>query len=125
MLIFKNGYVSWVQTSTQDLVDADGNAIAVEGYTKRAECYIDVVQEDKRGDVGDGYTQRSNGKYTQRSNGKYTQRSYKVSLDQSSVPADFNPKSITLEHNRKGNIGTYTVQRIEFYDLTGSIEIWV
>lgn len=117
MLIFKNGYVSWVQTSTQDLVDADGNAIAVEGYTKRAECYIDVVQEDKRGDVGDGYTQRSNG--------KYTQRSYKVSLDQSSVPADFNPKSITLEHNRKGNIGTYTVQRIEFYDLTGSIEIWV
>jgi hypothetical protein len=125
MLIFKNGYVSWVQTSTQDLVDTNGNAIAVEGQMRKAECYIDVVQEDKRGELSDGHTQRSNGKYTQRSNGKYTQRSYKVLLDQSSVPAKFNPTSITLHHNRKGNIGTYTVQRIEFYDLTGSIEIWV
>lgn len=117
MLIFKNGYVSWVQSSTEQLVDENGNAIAVEGSVKKAECYIDVVQEDKRGELSDGHTQRSNG--------KYTQRSYKVMLDQSSVPVKFNPTSITLHHNRKGNIGTYTVQRIEFYDLTGSIEIWV
>lgn len=110
MLIFKNGYVSWVQTSAQDLVDANGNAIAVEDQTRKAECYIDPVEENKKGEYD---------------NGKYSRRSYNVLLDQSSVPANFNPTSITLQHNRKGNIGTYTVQRIEFYDLTGSIEIWV
>ena len=125
MLIFKNGYVSWVQSSTDQLVDENGNAIAVENNSKKVECFIDVVREDKRGEVSDGHTQRSNGKYTQRSNGKYTQRSYSVTIDQASVPSNFNPTSITLQHNRKGNIGTYTVQRIEFYDLTGSIEIWV
>lgn len=117
MLIFKNGYVSWIQSSTEQLVDENGNAIAVEGSEKKAECYIDVLREDKRGEVSDGHTQRSNG--------KYTQRSYSITIDQASVPSNFNPTSITLHHNRKGNIGTFTVQRIEFYDLTGSIEIWV
>lgn len=110
MLIFKNGYMSWMQSSTDKLVDENGNAIPAEGMNKKVECYIDVVVEDKKGSYD---------------NGQYTQRQYNVTLDQSSVPTTFNPKTITLQHNRKGNIGTFTVQRIEFYDLTGSIEIWV
>ena len=104
--------MTWFQAGEQVLVDADGNAVPVaHADNKQAvECYIDVLTEDRKGKYPDG---------------KYTRCEYSILLDQSSVPSDFNPKSITIIHNRKGNIGTYTVQRIEFYDLTGSIEIWV
>ena len=112
MLIFKNGKMTWLQAGVQVLVDADGNAVPVAhaGNKQAVECYIDVLTEDRKGKYSDG---------------KYTQCEYSVLLDQSSVPSDFNPKSITIIHNRKGFLGIFPVQRIEYYDLTSSIEIWV
>ena len=112
MLIFKNGKMTWLQADEQALVDADGNAVPVAntGSRKAVECYIDVLTEDRKGKYPDG---------------KYTRCEYSILLDQSSVPSNFKPKSVTLTHNRKGFIGIFSVQRIEWYDLTGSIEIWV
>lgn len=111
MLIFKNGKLTWLQADEKPLVDADGNAIAATEEERSAvECYIDVLTEDRKGKYPDG---------------KYVRCEYSILLDQSSVPSNFNPKSVTLTHNRKGFIGQFSVQRIEWYDLTGSIEIWV
>ena len=112
MLIFKNGKMTWLQAGEQVLVDADGNAVPVAHADNKqvVECYIDVLTEDRKGKYPDG---------------KYVRCEYSILLDQLSVPSNFNPKSVTLTHNSKGFIGQFSVQRIEWYDLTGSIEIWV
>lgn len=78
----------------------------------RARCYIETLSEDKRGEIASEQV-------------RYATQSYSVLLDADSVPQDFIPQAVALEHDRKGVLGNFTVQRIEWYDLTKSIQIWV
>jgi hypothetical protein len=57
--------------------------------------------------------------------GRYKNCTYSIIIDYSSVDDNFNPVSVELTHDKKGNIGEFTIQRIEYYSLTKSIEIWV
>lgn len=112
MKIFTNGNMLYSRTSDNGVTyDSEGNPVAaVDGRQKKTRVFIDVITENRRGRYDDG---------------RYSNVEYEVSLDYDDVPKGFNPSSISLMHDRKGDLGTFTVQRIEFYDLTRTIIIWV
>ena len=109
MLIFTNGKAYFDSGANSTDVDENGLPIIGGEFSLMAACYIDVGSESKGGRNKDG---------------SYPIGSYVVSLDYDSVDNDFNPKKIRLEHDRKGDLGVFTIQRIEFYDLTRTIQIW-
>lgn len=80
------------------------------GYVVR--CYIETLSEDKRGNATAEQV-------------RYANRSYSILLDADSVPQGFNPTVVALEHDRKGTLGQFTVQRIEWFDLVKTVQIWV
>ena len=75
-----------------------------------ARCYIEVSSESKSGRNEDGV---------------YPVGSYVVSLDYDAVSSDFAPTKIQLVHERKGDLGVFTIQRMEFYNITRTIQIWI
>lgn len=109
MLVFRNGTASWLD-SYVNVLDEEGNPQNTEGLYSESECYISTLQEDRKGRYDDG---------------RYRNCSYSVMFDMDEVSVNFSPKSITLTHENKGSLGEFTVQRIEYYNLTRSIEIWV
>lgn len=115
MLVFVNGYMTYFDDEGDAVLDENGNP-AVEsgsdsgGDSDSVECYIETLTADKRGRYDDG---------------RYSNCQYSVLINSESVPLSFFPKKVRLEHNRKGDLGLFEVQRIEFYDLTQSIELWV
>lgn len=109
MLVFRNGTANWLDSYT-NVLDKDGNPQRAEGLYSEAVCYITTLEENKKGMYDDG---------------RYRNCSYSVMFDMDSVSYDFNPKSVSLHHENKGFLGDFTVQRIEYYNLTRSIEIWV
>ena len=108
MLIFPNGTAHFDVAGVNDIGD-DGLPIQGNNFTLSARCYIEAGSEHRRGKNEDG---------------QYPVGSYVVSIDYDSVNSSFNPKKIKLEHERKGDLGTFTIQRIEYYDLTRTIQIW-
>ena len=92
-------------------LDAEGMPIPVPTrQMSEVRCTITTLTEHSRGRYEDG---------------KYRASSYSVTLNSEDVAADFAPSVVTLVHERKGNLGTFQVQRIEYYDITQTIEIWV
>lgn len=110
MLIFSNGTIYFDHPISGTDIDEEGFPIAGSDFLSSAQCYIDVQNENR------------SGKYEE---GKYPNGSFVVSLDYDSVDEDFNPKKVRLEHERKGDLGVFTIQRIEFYNLTRTIQIWI
>lgn len=112
MKLFTNGIMSYGRSTDREIsFDADGNPMRKEeGNLRKVRVFIDALSEDKKGRYDDG---------------RYTNASYEVSLDYDDVPAKFKPTDISIIHDRKGDLGSFTVQRIEFYDLTRTIVIWI
>ena len=110
MLIFQNGTAYFEEPSATS--DIDENGCPIEGVepTLAVPCYIEMGNEDRNGRSEDGVFPRA---------------SFSISFDYDSVDEDFNPSKVRVEHERKGDLGTFTVQRIEFYNLTRTIQVWV
>lgn len=109
MLIFINGKAYFDNSVSVADIGEDGLPIVNDDFAISAPCYIEVGTESKKGRNEDG---------------AYPVGNYVVSLDYDSVGSDFAPKKMRLEHNKKGELGVFTIQRIEFYDLTRTIQIW-
>lgn len=106
MLVFRNGTISYVN-ATEVLRDVTAGT-----YDGTCGCTISTLTENKKGRYGN--------------EGKYQECQYSVLMNYSEVDLDtFNPSIVKLVHNRKGELGNSTVQRIEYYDITRTIEIWV
>lgn len=109
MLIFTNGKAYFDNGAASVDVDENGFPIKGDDFTLTATCYIEVGTENKRGRNEDG---------------AYPNASYVVSVDYDAIKGDFNPKKMRLEHDKKGDLGVFTIQRVEFYDLMRTIQIW-
>lgn len=127
MLIFSNGYMEYYTDEGDAVLDENGNPVGVDSSGSGSGsasgsgsgiasdsievlCNIETLTADRRGRYDDG---------------RYSNATYAVMLDAESVPLDFSPLKVRLVHERKGDLGVFTVQRIEYYTLTQSIELWV
>ena len=109
MLVFRNGILTYPQGGTQRL-DQDGNPVTASTAEQSVECYINTSSENRNGRYDDG---------------QFKNATYNVLVDMDSVEDGFNPKRISLRHEQKGDLGAFPVQRIGFYTITRSIELWV
>ena len=112
MLIFQNGTALFNEPTTEDDIKDDGTAASASAPTLSVPCFIEASGEDRKGRNDDG---------------KYPHGSYAISFDYDSITDidNFSPKQVKLQHERKGDLGTFTVQRYEFYDITRTIKVWV
>jgi len=114
MLIFENGTAYFDEPDKQKGdwdIDADGMPIEGGELTIEVPCFIEVSNENKRGRYDDG---------------AHTNGSYTISLDYGSIDTDtFKPSKVRLQHKRKGDLGEFTIQRIEFFDITRTVQVWV
>lgn len=110
MLIFDNGILQFGSTNQSVELDTRGYPVSANNFDEEVRCTISTLTENKRGNV-DGV--------------RYKNCQYSVSIDSNSVDGDFAPTAIKLIHDKKGELGVFTVQRIEYYDITSSIELWV
>lgn len=100
----------YADTTAQDDLDKDGFPVAVESSEQSCRCTITTVTEDRNA-VYDG--------------GAYIKATYRVTCNMEDVSDTFNPASVSLTHDNKGSLGNFQVIRVEYYTLTGTIEIWV
>lgn len=112
MLIFQNGTAYFGGLSTKGDIDENGLPIKGDELTNAVPCFIESSGEDRKGRNDDG---------------AFPHGSFTVSVDYDGVADinNFSPKEVRLQHERKGDLGTFTVQRYEFYDITRTIKIWV
>lgn len=123
MQIFPNGTITF-NLHTEDL-DENGLPVAAsERKPDPIQCTISTIHEDRRG-LSDGV--------------RYRNCTYSVTCnmeDFESRPALFDliftfsfrenySDAVTLSHDRKGVLGTFPIQRIEYYEITGTVEIWL
>ena len=95
--------------------DLDGNGLPIaasESSTKLSvACTISTLSENRKGRYDDG---------------KYRNCQYSVTCNIEDVGTAFNSvKSVSLVHDIKGSLGSFQVQRIEFYTITQTVEIWL
>lgn len=109
MLIFPNGTASFDSNNGGADIDEQGMPIEGGDFVLTARCFIDTKAESRSGSHDDG---------------KNPIGSYVVSLDYDSVEEGFAPTKVRLEHDKKGSLGDFTIQRIEYYDLTRTIQLW-
>ena len=110
MLIFQNGTAYF--NTADSIADIDEKGLPVQGsnYDLSIPCYIEAQSENKQGLYDEGV---------------YPNGSFVVSFDYDSISDDFSPTKVRLQHQRKGDLGEFTIQRIEYYDLTRTIQIWI
>lgn len=107
MLPFKNSTLYWIEsTSAVPMVQMQSVGVP----EASCEAYVETLSENKKGSNSDG---------------KYKNCSYAIYVNMSSVTDGWNPSFVKFVHKHKGESEWMTVQRIEFYDLTNTIEIWV
>lgn len=111
MLIFQNGTASFnIGGETADIDDNGLPTRSTKFDIVDIPCYIEVQSKNRQGRYDEG---------------KYPVGTYSVSIDYDSVVDNFSPTRVQLTHERQGNLGIFTIQRIEFYDLTRTIQLWV
>lgn len=112
MLIFQNGTAYFSEQTTQYDIEENGLPVSGEEPTNAIPCYIESSGEDRKGRNDDG---------------AFPHGSFTISLDYDGIADidNFSPKAVRLQHERKGDLGTFTVQRYEFYDITRTVKIWV
>lgn len=110
MQIFSNGTLRYTSKSSVEDIDDNGNPIRAEEADMDVPCTINVLSEGRSGRYDDG---------------AYKKSSYRVTCDMEEVGSSFHPNSLQLIHSFKGDLGMFQVQRIEYYELTGTVEIWV
>ena len=113
MQIFPNGTLSYTPPS-QVAPDLDENGWPVsasDSTQKSVICTISTLSEDRKGRYDDG---------------RYCNCQYSVTCNMEDVGTEFHGvKYVTLSHDIKGSLGSFTVQRIEFYTITMTVEIWI
>ena len=110
MQIFPNGTMKYRLAGTGDDLDKNGFPVADTGFSGECQCTITASTDNRRGRYDDG---------------QYRNSSYSVTCNLDDVPAAFNPTAVSLTHKHKGDLGEFQVQRVEFYEITRTIEIWV
>ena len=114
MQIFPNGTLTYADpTVAQSDLDEDGLPVAAsESVTRKTVvCTISTLSEDRKGRYDDG---------------RYRNCQYSVTCNLEEVGTGFNSvRSVSLTHDIKGFLGTFQVQRIEFYTITQTVEIWL
>lgn len=123
MQIFPNGKMYYVTKSS----DLDDEGMPVSASDKRSvsmECTITTLSDSKRGKTDGGSYRDCTYSVT------FNMEDYEARRDSFPFKFSFAFKGefadhIALVHDRKGDLGTFMVQRIEFYEITNTIEIWV
>lgn len=111
MQIFSNGTLRFANATAGGDLDEHGNPVpATDADMNEVPCTITASSESRSGTYEDG---------------SYKKASYSVTCNMEDVGDEFNPRTIQLVHENKGNLGDFQVQRIEYYKLTGTVEIWV
>lgn len=115
MQIFPNGTMSYADPSVEAQTDFDEKGLPIASSEETTDlsviCTISTLSEDRKGRYDDG---------------RYRNCQYSVTCNLEDVGNEFNSvKSVTLNHDIKGSLGTFLVQRIEFYTLTQTVEVWV
>jgi hypothetical protein len=111
MLIFQNGTALFGEPNSQSDIDESGKAVSAAEPTLSVPCFIEPTGEDRKGRNDDG---------------AFPHGSYTILLDYDSIDeATFKPSMVWLQHERKGDLGKFTVQRYELYDITRTIKVWV
>lgn len=113
MQIFPNGILSYSLAAEQQ-PDLDSNGLPIPAATDEPVsviCTVTTLSEDRKGRYDDG---------------RYRNCTYSVTLNLEDVGNQFRTvNTVTLDHDIKGPLGTFQVQRIEFYSLTQTVELWV
>lgn len=107
MLTIENGTLEWINATSPVQYLDDDDEITFDGS---CECHIETLSENKKGRYADG---------------RYTDCQYSIFVNISSVGEDWQPKMVRFARKHKGNSELMTVQRIDYYDLTQQVEIWV
>ena len=112
MLIFQNGTAYFNEQDTRKDIDEMGLPVSGDVPTNAVPCYIESSGEDRKG---------------QNEDGKFPHGSFAIFFDYDSITDidNFSPKQVKLQHERKGDLGTFAVQRYEFYDITRTVKVWV
>ena len=113
MQIFPNGKLGYTNTTaTAGDLDEHGMPVAASSTPSvEVVCTITTLSEDRKGRYDDG---------------RYRNCMYSVTCNMEDVGVEFNlVKSVHLSHDIKGDLGNFQVQRIEFYTITQTVEIWV
>ena len=109
MQIFPNGYLTYAVAAMPDL-DGEGLPVASVPAEARVRCTITTMTDDLRGRYDDGM---------------FRNVSFSVTLNTEDAPMSFSPTQVTLVHDHLGTLGPFQVQRVQYYDLTQTIELWV
>ncbi len=111
MQIFPNGYMRYGDPTQPDL-DESGMPVAVSSLDqKEVRCTISTISEDRKGRYDDGRNRNC---------------AYSVTCNLEEVGTAFHSvRSVSLTHDITGALGSFQVQRIEFYTITQTVEIWV
>ena len=100
-----------LQGERQADLDSEGYPIALpKQQMAEVRCTITTVTEHRKGSYDDG---------------DYKSCRYSVTCNLEDVGGDFHPSAVSLHHDDKGELGFYQVQRVEYYHLTNTVELWV
>lgn len=100
-----------LQGERQADLDSEGYPIALpKQQMAEVRCTITTVTEHRKGSYDDG---------------DYKSCRYSVTCNLEDVGSDFHPSAVSLRHDDKGELGFYQVQRVEYYHLTNTVELWV
>lgn len=100
-----------LQGERQADLDSEGYPIALpKQQMAEVRCTITTVTEHRKGSYDDG---------------DYKSCRYSVTCNLEDVGGNFHPSAVSLHHDDKGELGFYQVQRIEYYHLTNTVELWV
>lgn len=100
-----------LQGERQADLDSEGYPIALpKQQMAEVRCTITTVTEHRKGSYDDG---------------DYKSCRYSVTCNLEDVGGDFHPSAVSLHHDDKGELGFFQVQRIEYYHLINTVELWV
>lgn len=114
MQIFPNGTMTYSDPAAQQ-PDLDENGYPIDAANSSAQnsviCTISTLTEDRKGRYDDG---------------RYSNCQYSVTCNLEDVGTEFKDvKYVSLTHDIKGSFGTFQIQRMEFYTITQTVEIWL
>jgi hypothetical protein len=115
MQIFPNGTMTYADPTATPQSDLDENglpvAVSAADSMVSVVCTISTLSENRKGRYDDG---------------RYRNCQYSVTCNLEEVGTAFKDvRSVALTHEIKGDLGTFQVQRTEFYTLTQTVEIWL
>ena len=115
MQIFPNGTMTYADPTATPQSDLDENglpvAVSAADSMVSVVCTISTLSEDRKGHYDDG---------------RYRNCQYSVTCNLEDVGTEFREvKSVSLTHDIKGGLGSFQIQRMEFYTLTQTVEIWL